>query len=74
MEVQKATKHEKFTLGIYFDLPQENEMKTPWQWPVMVSESKEKKMLYLYEVEKNPNFILLLLFVAILLFNEVWNK
>ena len=55
MEVQKATKHEKFTLGIYFDLPQENEMKTPWQWPVMVSESKEKKMLYLYEVEKNPN-------------------
>ena len=56
MEVQKATKHEKFTLGIYFDLPQENEMKSPWQWPVIVSESKEKKMLYSYEVEKNPNF------------------
>ena len=35
---------------------------------------KEKKMLYVYEVEKNPNFILLLLFVAILLFNEMWNK
>ena len=48
MEVQKATKHEKFTLGIYFDLPQENEMKTPWQWLVVVSESKRRKRCYIY--------------------------